>query len=104
MTSSEPQDPVSVLSKMTLENKTSINDISPDTNHVQHGEQIINPFEVVAADEYGVDYDKLIETFGTRKIDQNILDRFEKLTNKKPHRYLRRGHFFSQRYFFRKIF
>jgi len=60
-------------------------------------EQIINPWEVTAADEYGIDYDKLIDTFGTRRIDQSTLDRFERLTGRKPHRYLRRGHFFSQR-------
>lgn len=65
---------------------------------VPRNEQVVNPWEVVGADEYGVDYDKLIEQFGTRKIDQATLDRFEKLTGRKPHRYLRRGHFFSQRY------
>jgi tryptophanyl-tRNA synthetase len=61
-------------------------------------EQIVNPWEISAADEYGIDYDKLIEQFGTRRIDEATLERFEKLTGHKPHRYLRRGHFFSQRY------
>jgi hypothetical protein len=43
------------------------------------------------------DYDKLIEQFGTRKISQELLDRFEKLTGRKPHRLLRRETFFSHR-------
>ena len=68
-----------------------------ECGHGQQNEQIVNPFTISAADEHGVDYDKLIEKFGTRKIDEATLDRFEKLTGHKPHHYLRRGHFFSQR-------
>jgi hypothetical protein len=44
-----------------------------------------------------IDYEKLIKEFGTRKIDQPLLDRFEKLTGRKPHMLLRRGVFFSHR-------
>jgi tryptophanyl-tRNA synthetase len=43
------------------------------------------------------DYDKLIEQFGTRKITKELLERFEKLTGRKPHRLLRRETFFSHR-------
>ena len=98
MSSLQPHHPVPALSKMTLNDKP-VGVASEDGKpvHVQKGEQIVNPFEIIAADEYGVDYDKLIETFGTRKIDQAMLDRFERLTGRKPHRYLRRGHVFSQR-------
>jgi hypothetical protein len=98
MSGQDTQHPTPALSKMSLNDPTA-----PPSNDAQSqqsakpAEQIVNPFEVVAADEHGIDYDKLIETFGTRKIDQAILDRFEKLTGKKPHRYLRRGLFFSQR-------
>src|SRR5271170_6477211 len=101
MTTSEPQHPLpGVLSKMTLDDKPSSttskvpNDVSIP---IEEKEQIINPFEVIAADENGIDYDKVIEKFGTRRIDQAMLDRFEKSTGHKPHRYLTRGHFFSQR-------
>jgi tryptophanyl-tRNA synthetase len=80
-----------VLSKMSL------NDTEGEVREPVR-EQVVNPFEVIAADERGVDYDKLVETFGTRRIDEATLQRFEKLTGRKPHRYLRRGHFFSQRY------
>lgn len=98
----EAEHPRPVLSRMTLdENSQAERDahLGKDGHHshIQKGEQIVNPWEIVAADEYGIDYDKLIEKFGTRKIDQATLDRFEALTGHKPHRYLRRGLFFSQR-------
>jgi hypothetical protein len=91
-----------ILSRMTLDETSQAErdaHLGKDGQHghIQKGEQIVNPWEIVAADEYGIDYDKLIEKFGTRKIDQATLDRFEALTGHKPHRYLRRGLFFSQR-------
>lgn len=98
MTGSDLQHPVPAMSRMTLDGETPVNASGqPQDGHVQRGEQIVNPFEIVAVDEYGIDYDKLIDNFGTRRIDQAILDRFEKLTGHKPHHYLRRGLFFSQR-------
>jgi tryptophanyl-tRNA synthetase len=45
----------------------------------------------------GIDYNHLIEQFGTKLIDQPLLDRFERLTGRKPHLLLRRGTFFSHR-------
>jgi hypothetical protein len=95
MASAESQHPVETLHKMTIDDTQT----ALPADIVAPVEQVITPFEIEAADEYGVDYDKLIDRFGTRKIDQAILDRFEKLTGVKPHRYLRRGLFFSHRYF-----
>jgi len=46
-----------------------------------------------------IDYNKLIEEFGTKRIDAELLERFERLTGKKPHRFLRRGIVFSHRDF-----
>lgn len=65
-------------------------------------EQIITPFDVSGGvDEHGkakaIDYEKLIDTFGSQRIDKSILDRFEKATGRKPHRLLRRGMVFSHR-------
>ena len=65
-------------------------------------EQVITPFDVSGGvDESGkavaIDYDKLVVTFGTKKIDADLLQRFEKLTGRKPHRMLRRGLVFSHR-------
>jgi len=87
------QHPVPALSKMTLDDEPQT-----DPNGQQPREQIVNPFTIEAADERGVDYNKVVEQFGTRLIDQATLDRFEKLTGQKAHRYLRRGLFFSQRH------
>ena len=42
-------------------------------------------------------WDKLIDQFGTRRIDPALLERFERLTGHKPHVFLRRGMFFSHR-------
>lgn len=65
-------------------------------------EQIITPFDVSGGvDEHGkaiaIDYDKLIVKFGSQRIDKAILDRFERLTGRPPHRLLRRGMVFSHR-------
>ena len=65
-------------------------------------EQIITPFDVSGGvDEHGkaiaIDYDKLIDHFGSQRIDKSMLERFEKLTGKSPHRLLRRGLVFSHR-------
>uniref|UniRef100_A0A6U4Y2F4 Tryptophan--tRNA ligase, cytoplasmic n=1 Tax=Neobodo designis TaxID=312471 RepID=A0A6U4Y2F4_NEODS len=53
----------------------------------------VNPWSVTGE----VDYDKLIRDFGSHAIDTAMLERFERVTGKKPHRFLRRGIFFSHR-------
>jgi len=60
-------------------------------------EDDVNPWDVRAKDEKGIDYDKLIKRFGSSKIDQALLDRIEKATGKPVHHLLRRGVFFSHR-------
>lgn len=52
---------------------------------------------IVDGKQQAIDYDKLINDFGCKPIDQQLLDRFERLTGHKPHRFLRRGIFFSHR-------
>lgn len=65
-------------------------------------EQIITPFDVSGGvDEQGkavaIDYNKLVDKFGSQRIDNAILKRFHKLTGKPPHRLLRREIVFSHR-------
>lgn len=65
-------------------------------------EQKITPFEVSGGvDESGhlkpVDYDKLIRDFGATPITAELLERFEKATGRKPHRFMRRGIVISHR-------
>jgi hypothetical protein len=64
-------------------------------------DQVITPWDVEGAvvdgKQVGIDYDKLIDKFGTKKIDAELLARFERSTGHRPHLLLRRGMFFSHR-------
>lgn len=64
--------------------------------------QIVTPFDVSGGvDESGkllpVDYDKLVREFGATPISKELLERFEKVTGRRPHRFMRRGIVFSHR-------
>ncbi|KAJ3520989.1 hypothetical protein NM688_g9080 [Phlebia brevispora] len=77
--------------------------IKPATGAHPH-EQVVTPWDVQGSvssegKQLAIDYDKLIQQFGTKRIDRALLDRFEKLTGRKPHILLRRGMFFSHREF-----
>lgn len=63
-------------------------------------EDVVDPWTVTAASDKGVDYQKLIERFGSSPIDQNVLDKMERILEKKGkkmHPFLTRGIFFSHR-------
>jgi tryptophanyl-tRNA synthetase len=65
-------------------------------------EQNVNPWSVSGAvDEDGVvqpiNYNKLVDQFGTKLITEELLERFERVTGHKPHRFLRRQIVFSHR-------
>ncbi|RLV94770.1 Tryptophan--tRNA ligase cytoplasmic [Spathaspora sp. JA1] len=64
-------------------------------------EQKITPWEVEGAVVDGkaqsIDYDKLIQQFGTKGINQDTLNRFKEVTGQEPHPFLKRGVFFSER-------
>eukprot|EP00919_Chromeraceae_sp_WS-2016_P072321 GHVR01171111.1.p1 GENE.GHVR01171111.1~~GHVR01171111.1.p1 ORF type:complete len:410 (+),score=74.32 GHVR01171111.1:25-1254(+) len=59
-------------------------------------EQKVTPWEVEGTAE-GIDYDKLIEQFGSSRIDPPLITRIEKIINGPVHHFLRRGIFFSHR-------
>lgn len=44
-------------------------------------------------------YERLMKEFGAQKLDDNLLERFEKITGQKPHKLMRRGIFFAHRDF-----
>lgn len=44
-----------------------------------------------------IDYGKLIQQFGTKALDAELIARFERLTGRKAHRLIRRGIIFSHR-------
>ncbi|EPR80074.1 Tryptophanyl-tRNA synthetase [Spraguea lophii 42_110] len=56
-------------------------------------QQAVTPWEVSSK----VNYDKLIQQFGCKKIDDNIISEIETLTGTKVHRLIRRGFVFSHR-------
>ncbi|PRP73564.1 tryptophan--tRNA ligase, cytoplasmic [Planoprotostelium fungivorum] len=56
-------------------------------------QSVVNPWEVTGI----VDYGKLIERFGSTPIDDALIARFEKVTGKPAHIWIRRGLFFSHR-------
>lgn len=69
---------------------------------LEEKEQKITPWEVEGAvDENGltqsIDYNKLIQSFGTKKISEETLARFQEVTGEEPHPFLKRGVFFSER-------
>jgi len=74
------------------------NDADPPVVAGTEGGQTITPWDV-QADEAGIDYDKLIRDFGCSSLTPELIKRIEKITGKKPHRFLRRGLFFSHRDF-----
>ncbi|XP_041927900.1 tryptophan--tRNA ligase, cytoplasmic [Alosa sapidissima] len=61
------------------------------------GDDLVNPWSVSTSSAKGVDYDKLIVRFGSSKIDQELVDRIEKVSGQRAHHFLRRGIFFSHR-------
>lgn len=73
-----------------------------DTSKATTHEQVITPWDVQGSvnedgKQAAIDYDKLIVQFGTKRIDEALLERFEKVTGHKPHPLVRRGMFFSHR-------
>ncbi|XP_048341348.1 tryptophan--tRNA ligase, cytoplasmic [Sphaerodactylus townsendi] len=60
-------------------------------------EDLVDPWTVQTSNAKGVDYDKLIVRFGSSKIDNDLINRIERVTGHKPHHFLRRGIFFSHR-------
>ena len=47
--------------------------------------QIVTPWDVEADDEGGIDYDKLIDRFGSQRISDDLIARMERLTGKKAY-------------------
>ncbi|XP_026782663.1 tryptophan--tRNA ligase, cytoplasmic [Pangasianodon hypophthalmus] len=72
----------------------------PSSNNgpaLEDGDDQVDPWNVSTTSAKGVDYDKLIVRFGSSKIDQELIDRISRITEQTPHRFLRRGVFFSHR-------
>jgi tryptophanyl-tRNA synthetase len=60
-------------------------------------EDVVDPWTVESKSAKGVDYEKLIKRFGSARIDEEMVARFEAVTGRPAHHLLRRGIFFSHR-------
>jgi len=70
----------------------------PSCNSTEaEGEDEVNPWDVKASSDKGVDYEKLIVKFGSSAIDSILLARLEAVIKRPAHHLLRRGIFFSHR-------
>ncbi|KAJ3147117.1 tryptophan--tRNA ligase [Geranomyces michiganensis] len=91
------------MSETPAANPPPNSDVGAADANAAIADQVVTPWDVKGAEVDGkavaIDYNKLIEQFGTRHIDQALLDRMERLTGRKPHTFLRRGLFFSHRDF-----
>jgi len=71
--------------------------VEASSNEAPPEEDFVDPWTVQTGSDTGIDYDKLIKRFGSRKIDDELIDRIKRITGKEPHHFLRRGVFFSHR-------
>lgn len=60
-------------------------------------EDIVTPWTAINSSKNGFDYDRLIQKFGVAKIDTDLISRFERVTGKPAHPWLKRGIFFAHR-------
>jgi len=63
----------------------------------EEGGDVVDAFNIEAASETGIDYEKLLVKFGCFKITDEMIARIEKTTEMRAHRFIRRGIFFCQR-------
>lgn len=81
---------------LAKENSYDDNSVSNEKSSSEtKASQIVDPWTVES--DGAIDYDKLIIQFGSSRIDPSLIERIEKVTGRKPHRFLRRGIFFSHR-------
>lgn len=73
----------------------AIDEIGKEDGEPVKKQQVVDPWTVES--EGAIDYDKLISQFGSQKLEPELIERMERVTGKKVHRFLRRGIFFSHR-------
>lgn len=87
------------MSEKVAEEKVIVNQETVNHKHDKgdDDDDFVDPWNVASKSETGVDYDKLILKFGSSKIDDELLQRFEKVIGQPVHHLLKRGFFFSHR-------
>lgn len=92
----EDIEPIKMQDLEGVAEKMSVSDAGGDsTKQTTSDAQVVNPWTVESDD--AIDYDKLVQQFGTQRLDTALVERIERVTGKKAHRFLRRGIFFSHR-------
>mmetsp|Transcript_29777 Transcript_29777/g.30918 ORF Transcript_29777/g.30918 Transcript_29777/m.30918 type:complete len:585 (+) Transcript_29777:12-1766(+) len=79
---------------MEKDSETKVSNTTENTNETQPKQETIVTIEKVVG---RIDYDKLIQQFGTEKVTEDVLKKFERVTGKPLHPWLKRGIFFSHR-------
>jgi tryptophanyl-tRNA synthetase len=82
--------------------QSSIHPVDDGSAAAPAAKQTVDPWNVQGeVDDDGkvkaIDYKKLVDEFGTKLIDEALLERFERVTGSKPHRFMRRQIVFSHR-------
>ena len=90
-----------LLTKIALDNDLDVGVVLKKympggESSAEAGGQTVNPVDVETGGE-AIDYEKLIKEFGTERISDELVARFEKITGKPAHHLLKRGIFFSHR-------
>lgn len=68
------------------------------TTSTSTADQCVTAFHVSSGNMHtGIDYDRLVQQFGTERIGPEIVDAIEYMTVRPVHRFLRRGLFYSHR-------
>jgi hypothetical protein len=86
---------ISCTAQLKQESPTEENQETTSSALPRDDDTVVNPWSVESVG--AIDYDRLIVKFGSQAIDSTLLERIERVTGRKPHRFLRRGLFFSHR-------
>ena len=70
-------------------------DEAKDSKSADKKVQVVDPWTVES--EGAIDYDRLIVQFGSQHLTEDLISRIERITNRRAHRFLRRGLYFSHR-------
>merc|ERR1712004_379033 len=79
---------VTVLKALKVEAEAEASgqaDKPTDATGIAVEEDEVNPWDVKATSDKGIDYDKLIVKFGSSAVDKGLLERLERVTGKPPH-------------------
>eukprot|EP00761_Pharyngomonas_kirbyi_P013133 gb/GECH01013160.1/.p1 GENE.gb/GECH01013160.1/~~gb/GECH01013160.1/.p1 ORF type:complete len:420 (+),score=95.87 gb/GECH01013160.1/:1-1260(+) len=78
------------------ENNNTSNNNNTNNNNTNEDDNV-TPWTVHASGNKGVDYNKLVAKFGSSLIDEDLIQRLERVTGRPAHPFIRRGIVFSHR-------